>query len=97
MKPGYVLIGGYEVLPPVTSHNAGYLEGAAWQKGVMGKEVDALKRRVRILELKLISSRAMEVLSNSGDLKETDKAGRDEFAAHKELEAMNLTPEEKAL
>jgi hypothetical protein len=41
MKPGYVLIGGYEVLPPVTSHNAGYLEGAGWMKGVMSKEVEA--------------------------------------------------------
>jgi hypothetical protein len=60
-------------------------------------EAAALKRRVRILELKLVIARALNVLDNSGDHKATVEAGRAEHAATNALRRMKLTPEEEAL
>jgi hypothetical protein len=90
-------VGDYEVTPPITSYNRGYLEGATSQKNALAKEVESLKRRARIFELKLVVSRTLEVVGTCSDHKVTAKALEDEEVASAELEAMNLTPEEKAL
>jgi hypothetical protein len=92
-----VKIGDYEVEPPITPYNRGFLEGATWRASTMSKESEALKRRARILELKLIVARAEHALDGNLSDQESRSACARLVDAKTALDLLKLTPEEKAL